>query len=299
MFALSNAGMSRALVGLPVRPSPFGGKIRSRSSRSVVTHASADLVAEGLRFVLAAPVMYGLVSANEYATHRYYQHCEFNQSELLQKAWCFVMRVDKAPKVKGGGHVEHHAETLDDMSLKIDDAWLKSAPAQVLDGNKYRGTAFQYDITGMMLLQMLPTSIPVLALMGYGPVAMAALILGSVLVHALIWNSLHPAMHGLDDVPAQDGLPSNWLAGLRDSQYYNWLYKNHQGHHILSGKCNYNVCCPLFDHVMGTYVPEEEWMPKANMPANSENRPLYPAGEYAQRIQEKELQQKELALVEA
>lgn len=286
MFALSN-GMSRSLVGLPVRASSFGGKTRSRAARAVTTHASSDLVADGLRFVLAAPTMYALVSANEYLTHRYYQHAEFNQSEALQKAWCAVMRVDEPPKVKGGGHIEHHAETLDDMSLKTDDAWMKSAPAQVLKDSKYRGTAFQYDITGLMFVQMLPTSVPVLALMGYGPTTSAALIIGSVVLHALVWNSLHPAMHGLDEVPVQDGLPSDVFARFRNSAYYDWLYKNHQGHHVLSGKCNYNVCCPMVDHLMGTYVPEEEWMPKANLPPNSENRPLYPAGEYKQRLQEK------------
>jgi len=40
--------------------------------------------------------------------------------------------MDKIPKLDGGGHVEHHAETYDDMQLKIDDeAWMRSAPAQV------------------------------------------------------------------------------------------------------------------------------------------------------------------------
>lgn len=40
--------------------------------------------------------------------------------------------MDKIPKLDGGGHVEHHAETYDDMQLKVDDeAWMRSAPAQV------------------------------------------------------------------------------------------------------------------------------------------------------------------------
>jgi len=29
----------------------------------------------------------------------------------------------KVPKTRGGGHVEHHAETLDDMTLKTDAKW--------------------------------------------------------------------------------------------------------------------------------------------------------------------------------
>ena len=33
------------------------------------------------------------------------------------------------PKVKGGGHVEHHAETYDDMSLKTDEKWMNTPAA--------------------------------------------------------------------------------------------------------------------------------------------------------------------------
>jgi len=29
----------------------------------------------------------------------------------------------------------------------------------------------------------------------------------------LVWNALHPNMHGLPDIPASEGLPSSWLAG--------------------------------------------------------------------------------------
>ena len=33
----------------------------------------------------------------------------------------------------GGGHIEHHAETYDDMTLKTDNpVWMASAPAQVI-----------------------------------------------------------------------------------------------------------------------------------------------------------------------
>ena len=54
--------------------------------------------------VLAMPVMYVLMSINEYITHRYYQHAEFNKNTFLQKLTCFVMNIESAPKVKGGGH---------------------------------------------------------------------------------------------------------------------------------------------------------------------------------------------------
>lgn len=60
--------------------------------------------------VAAIPLMYSLMSANEYVTHRYYQHTDFNKLSLLRRL---------GVKVRGGGHVEHHAETLDDMTLKV------------------------------------------------------------------------------------------------------------------------------------------------------------------------------------
>ena len=31
------------------------------------------------------------------------------------------------------------------------------------------------------------------------------------------------------------------------------------GHHVLGWQCNYNVCCPITDHLLSTYVPPEEW----------------------------------------
>lgn len=256
----------------------------------VATRAFLDpATADAARVVLAAPTMYALVSINEYITHRYYQHAEFNKNETLKKVWCFFTGAKEAPKIGGGGHIEHHAETLDDMSLKTDDAWLNSKPAAVLKDNTYRGTAFEYDVTGLMTLQMMPTCVPVLALMGYTPLAMAGLIAGAVFVHACIWNSLHPAMHGLNEVPISDGIPSMWLAFLRSSKYYEYLYENHQGHHVLSGEKNYNVCCPLMDHVLGTYVTADEWKAKARMPIGSEHREYYPAGEYAANLAKKAL----------
>ena len=60
--------------------------------------------------VAAIPLMYSLMSANEYVTHRYYQHTDFNKLSFLRR---------QGVKVRGGGHVEHHAETLDDMTLKV------------------------------------------------------------------------------------------------------------------------------------------------------------------------------------
>ena len=65
--------------------------------------------------------MYALMSLNEYMTHRYFQHLEFNRPESLLWLKSIIASATgdpTAPKVSGDGHVEHHAETYDDMSLK-------------------------------------------------------------------------------------------------------------------------------------------------------------------------------------
>ena len=253
------------------------------TTRGVVA-PRASLAVDVARWTLAAPTMYAMVSVNEYITHRYYQHTEFNKNETMKKVWCFFTRQTEAPKIGGGGHIEHHAETLDDMSLRVDDKWMKSEPARVLEGNTYRGTAFEWDITGLMMVQMIVTCVPVLATMGFSAGPMAALIGASTLAHAFVWNSLHPAMHGLNEVPLERGVPSLALANLRDSKYYDYLYLNHAGHHVLSGQCNYNVCCPLVDHLLGTYVEPEVWMTKTRVAFGKEHREFYPTGEYYRNL---------------
>ena len=49
---------------------------------------------------------------------------------------------------------------------------------------------------------------------------------------------------------------------LRNSFYFKYIYENHQGHHVLGGQCNYNVCCPGTDFLLGTYVPVATWTKK-------------------------------------
>ena len=60
-------------------------------------------------------------------------------------------------------------------------------------------------------------------------------------------------MHGLGDVPWSYGFASKPLAFLRNTPYFKYIYENHQGHHVLGGQCNYNVCCPMTDHLVRAY----------------------------------------------
>ena len=165
------------------------------------------------KVLISIPTLYALMSVNEYATHRWYQHEEFNRDHAFQR---FCQRVAfflrKRPlfkedgrrnmiKLFGGGHVEHHAETYDDMSLKKDPRWRKTKAAASLDSDEFRGTAFTWAVTGIMTVQMLPSTLPVFALLGFSLLETLAVLLPGMLVHALVWNMLHPPMHGLPNVP--------------------------------------------------------------------------------------------------
>jgi len=237
------------------------------STRRAAEPAMVSTVAK----IAAIPTLYALMSANEYATHRWYQHEEFNRDHAFQRlcqrlAHWFRGRPLVRPdgrnnliKVFGGGHVEHHAETYDDMSLKKDPRWRKTKAAASLDTDLFRGTAFTWEVTGLMTIQMLPSTLPVFALLGFSLLQTFAILLPGMLVHALVWNMLHPPMHGLPNVPLSVGAPSAPLAFLRNTGYFRAIYENHQGHHVLGGQCNYNVCCPMMDHVLGTHVPPAVW----------------------------------------
>ena len=100
--------------------------------------AELSATATIIRDLSALPTMYALMSLNEYMTHRYFQHLEFNRPESLQWLKAIIARVTGdpvPPKFKGDGHVEHHAETYDDMSLKKDAKWRQTKAAASLDSD--------------------------------------------------------------------------------------------------------------------------------------------------------------------
>ena len=159
--------------------------------------------------------------------------------------------------------MEHHAETLDDMSLKTDERWLRTPAAMSLNSDPFRGTAFTWPVTIIMFGQMLITTIPVFKyILGFSAMQAMACVVPALLLHVSVWNALHPAMHYLPDVPLKIGPPSDWFSKLSNTKVFKFLYQNHEGHHVLGGLANYNVCCPGTDHLVGSYVAEKVWRPK-------------------------------------
>ena len=98
------------------------------------------------------------------------------------------------------------------MTLKTDAKWRSTKVAKSLDDDLYRGTAFTWTVTGIMTFQMLWTTIPTFWLMGYKLKHTFMCLAPGMLLHAAVWNALHPNMHSLPDIPISDGVPSSWLA---------------------------------------------------------------------------------------
>jgi len=207
----------------------------------------------GLAFLVSAGqtvaglvALYAIMSLSEYVYHRYFQHLGLNKVGAVRA----VRSLFNLATFRGDGHVEHHRETLDDMSLEIE-------PGRdlILDQDPWRGTSFPWDGTLKMAAGVMLLGFPVLSFLGWSASASIPLILTAMMLHALVWNALHPNMHGLPDVPLEAGAPSWVLAGLRDSAWFKYLRSNHAGHHLATGAHgNYNVCCPGVDQLVGTNV---------------------------------------------
>merc|ERR1719149_428414 len=173
-----------------LRVQPFAG----RNARATML-GSGDELATAVRWSLALPTMYSLMSLNEYMTHRYFQHLEFNRPDSLLWIKAIISKVSGdpvAPKVPGDGHVEHHAETYDDMSLKNDERWKSTKASMSLDDDAWRGTAFHWSATAIMTVQMMPSVLPTYMSMGFSLPEALAILLPSMLLHAVVWNAIHP-----------------------------------------------------------------------------------------------------------
>jgi hypothetical protein len=87
--------MGKALVGVPVTQTKSFRQMRAapagRRSTKVVAMAGAETaVVVAARWALAVPTMYAVVSFNEYVTHRWFQHAEFNKTDWMKALWCKV-----------------------------------------------------------------------------------------------------------------------------------------------------------------------------------------------------------------
>lgn len=195
--------------------------------------------------VSGSAVLYVVISFTEYIYHRYVQHLDLNR-----EAWYKWARKSLgAPTLVGDFHMLHHRETLN--SMQIDPLPLQ----EWSDVTVHRGTAATWlSFVKMVCCVMLPSH-PLLCMLGWsGPFAALA-VAAATLLHLMAYNALHPQLHGLPDVSMEQGPPSLGF-GFQDSVVADWLRAYHVVHHRTYAKRNFNVCCPLVDHLLGTHAAD-------------------------------------------
>lgn len=221
---------------------------------SSYSSSALDLPIGMAETVVGLAALYAIMSMAEYVYHRYFQHLGLNKVGAVRT----VRKTFKLNTFQGDGHVEHHRETLDDMTLDVEPG-----RELVLDIDPFRGTSFPWHGTLKMFIGVFLLAFPTLTFLGWSAQVIVPVVVSAMLFHALLWNALHPHMHGLPDVPLEVGAPSWVLKGFRDSALFNFLRENHAGHHRAVGSHgNYNVCCPGVDQIVGTNVDPVTGVPQ-------------------------------------
>ena len=122
------------------------------------------------------------------------------------------------------------------MSLRNDAEWKETHQSKYLDNDDDRGTSITWATTVKLLVVMLPyQSLIFVFLLKYTFIASFYILLGALVFHGLVWNALHPSMHGLPDIPITTGAPSIVLKWLNNSSLFQYLYKYHELHHTEGG----------------------------------------------------------------
>ncbi|CAE7888656.1 CPK10 [Symbiodinium sp. KB8] len=215
----SVTGAERPVQALPSRPAlPVG--IEEVTTTSSLLESMGPLGVAG-QAVAGLAALYIIMSFCEYVYHRYFQHLGLNKVDAVRA----VRSTLNLSTFRGDGHVEHHRETVEeDMSLTIEPG-----RDPILDMDPWRGTCFPWDGFAKMSAGVMLLAYPTLTLLGWSGFVIVPVVMTAMILHALVWNALHPNMHGLEDVPVEVGAPSWVLAGLRDSAVFNYLRTNHEG----------------------------------------------------------------------
>jgi len=119
----------------------------------------------------------------------------------------------------------------------------------------FRGTAFSWDVTGSMIAQIAIQSFPFLWLCGWSLPASTVAFVVAMLAHAMVWQTLHPAMHLLPDPPMLYGVPGWSLTKLRNTKFFRGTAFSWDvtGSMIAQIAIQSFPFLWLFDHIMGTY----------------------------------------------
>jgi len=158
--------------------------------------------------------------------------------------WFLHAKLMHDPRTRMGKfHIAHHQEVNNDMTLRMkkNDPYLSDA--------EWRGTGFSW----RMIRRLMPLVI-IMGAIGHLVFGTVSLVLVFLLFAytVLVWNAVHPFMHGLSQPPFSYG-PS--LPLLIPDVWRNYLVSHHTKHHTYGGTRNFNVTLPGADVLFGSVAP--------------------------------------------
>ena len=180
-------------------------------------------------FVLFVVFLYILISFIEWVVHYYIMHFNEPVKPILE-----YFNRNKS-------HVNHHKETRLDQSLP--------------DDYKEESLVFNFDLQVSYVLFFI-------IFLGYlfwryfpgfkkYPLKYILIFISIVYIFYLyLWNSFHSHYHKkYVESPIKNFIPDH------ENFVYKYLLWYHTLHHLNKGECkgNYNIICPLFDFIFGTY----------------------------------------------
>jgi len=191
------------------------------SSINYRTHSNyCNNVCVFFKYIIGIVLLLILASFYEYLAHRFIMH---NKGNFIGKA-----------------HVAHHKETNNDMSLKHTSKFLdkhdkKNRNLILSYKNCFHAFIF-ISITGLIIWKLL------IGTNYFIPIILAFFI---VSYQGIIWNSIHPQMHGEKPYNGENG-----FAGIIPRKYLGFFEKHHREHHKSKGTKNFNITIPIVDYLI-------------------------------------------------
>lgn len=160
-----------------------------------------------------------IASIYEYSLHRFVMH---NKNNKIGKA-----------------HVEHHLETNSDMSLKYTSKYLDK-------NDKNRNLVIRYDASILFFITLTIIGLFIWKFFVKSnyciPIILSFLL---TCYTSIVWNSVHPQMHGEKGYNGEKGIP-----GIIPLKYLGFFEKHHRIHHKSKGTKNFNITIPIVDYLI-------------------------------------------------
>lgn len=142
-------------------------------------------------------------------------------------------------------HIAHHENTKKDYSMRNGKSDYICVEVFTTDGVIQIGFVFTLNVGFFYALD---------SFFGVGLPLISATVAGMLLVNVVVWNTIHPYVHGFDPYTVcSQGVSQKYLP--KKNLVFEWLVDNHRKHHD-HRDVHYNIVFPGADYVMGTHYIE-------------------------------------------